>query len=248
MKKWVFLFLLIPYLLWAQSENDSVFMETAFPETKEGVTFSMPQLILPAALITAGTLLSIENSIDKEIRDNISWDKQKTHVDDFLPFVAPATVYVLNWSGVKGKHNFIDRSVILGTAAVLALGPTYLMKNTISTRRPDGKGDDSFPSFHTASAFVGAEFMWQEYKDQSFWLGMAGYGVATCTGVLRICNNKHWFSDVLVGAGFGIVGTKAAYWLYPEIRKWYKNTPLDRALLMPFGSKEGLGFSLSARF
>jgi membrane-associated phospholipid phosphatase len=53
-----------------------------------------------------------------------------------------------------------------------------------------------------------AEFMHQEYKDQSVWYSIAGYTAATATGVLRMYNVRHWFSDVVAGAGIGILGTK----------------------------------------
>jgi hypothetical protein len=35
-----------------------------------------------------------------------------TNLDDYLAFIPAAGVYVLNWAGVKGKNNFLDRSLI----------------------------------------------------------------------------------------------------------------------------------------
>jgi membrane-associated phospholipid phosphatase len=85
--------------------------------------------------------------------------------------------------------------------------------------RPDGSSNNSFPSGHTANAFMGAEFLYQEYKDVSPWYGIAGYVVATGTGLFRMYNNRHWFSDVVAGAGFGILSTKVAYWIYPWMKE-----------------------------
>ena len=45
-----------------------------------------------------------------------------------------------------------------------------------------------------------------------------GYGFATATGILRIYNRDHWFSDVVAGDGFSILSATAAYPLYPNIR------------------------------
>ena len=74
------------------------------------------------------------------------------------------------------------------------------------------------------TAFAAAEFMRQEYKDVSPLYGIAGYGAATITGILRLYNNKHWVSDVVAGAGFGILSTRLAYWIYPVIkRKLFKD-------------------------
>ncbi len=229
-------------------QTDTLSIRVTYPETKEGIKFSPKQLIVPGVLIAAGIYGTIDKNLDEKIHQQTEkWDGH-THVDDVLPFVAPASVYVLNWCGVQGKHNFIDRSAILGTSAVLSVGTTYLLKSTISTPRPDGDGDDSFPSMHTAVAFAGAEFMWQEYKDKSVWYGIAGYGLATTTGFLRVYNDRHWLSDVLAGAGIGILGTKAAYWLYPTIRKLYTGTILDHAMVLPYASSSGFGLSLSAKF
>jgi membrane-associated phospholipid phosphatase len=37
---------------------------------------------------------------------------------------------------------------------------------------------------------------------------------------LRIMNNKHYLSDVLIGAGIGILSTKISYWTHQY--KWNK--------------------------
>jgi membrane-associated phospholipid phosphatase len=91
------------------------------------------------------------------------------------------------------------------------------IKNITKVQRPEGFGKNAFPSGHTATAFAGAEFLRQEYKEVSPWYGIAGYAVATTTGILRMYNNMHWFRDVVAGAGFGILSTKLAYWLEPII-------------------------------
>ena len=59
--------------------------------------------------------------------------------------------------------------------------------------------------------------LWQEYKDYSPWIAYSGYAVAAGTGFLRMYNNRHWLSDVIAGAGFGMLSTKLAYWLYLKI-------------------------------
>ena len=37
--------------------------------------------------------------------------------------------------------------------------------------------------------------------------------MATITGVTRQLNNKHWLSDIMVGAGIGILSTEFGYFL-----------------------------------
>jgi membrane-associated phospholipid phosphatase len=59
------------------------------------------------------------------------------------------------------------------------------------------------------------ELRFKEYKDTSLWIGIAGYAVATGTGALRVLNKKHWVSDVVTGAGIGILSAEAGYLLLP---------------------------------
>jgi hypothetical protein len=78
--------------------------------------------------------------------------------------------------------------------------------------RPDGSTANSWPSGHTATSFVGATILHKEYGlTRSPWYSVAGYGVATATGVMRVLNNRHWISDVMSGAGIGILSAELGY-------------------------------------
>jgi membrane-associated phospholipid phosphatase len=54
---------------------------------------------------------------------------------------------------------------------------------------------------------------------RSLKLAYSNYVFVSATGALRIMNNAHWFSDVVVGAGIGILVTKIVYMFNPLI-KW----------------------------
>ena len=69
-----------------------------------------------------------------------------------------------------------------------------------------------YPSGHTATAFTGATLLAHEYGHRSVWIPIAGYTVATATGVMRVLNNRHHVSDVIVGAAVGILAAELAYW------------------------------------
>jgi hypothetical protein len=64
-------------------------------------------------------------------------------------------------------------------------------------------GDTSFPSGHTALAFSLATALSNEF--QGHWDDVGFYSLATLTGLSRINDNKHWFSDVLAGAAVGVL-------------------------------------------
>ncbi len=92
-------------------------------------------------------------------------------------------------------------------------------KSTTHVWRPDGSNYHSFPSGHTATAFMTATMLSKEYGHLSPWVSVGAYSVATTTGLMRMANNKHWLSDVMVGAGVGIISTEFGYWIADAIMK-----------------------------
>ena len=215
--------------------------------------FPTKALILPAAMIIYG-FNSLENPTiqfwDEEMKNEVYLERRPkpTHIDNFLQFAPAVAVYGLNIAGIKGKHNFRDRTMIYLLSNLIMNTAVYSTKHFSRYTRPDGSNDLSFPSGHTAEAFTSAEFLRQEYKDVSPWYGVAGYAVATATGYLRIYNNRHWLSDVIGGAGIGMASTKIAYWLYPTIqRAVFKDKPVN-TLIMPSLQNGSPGISLVHQF
>jgi len=217
----------------------------------------LKQLILPVTLTGIG-FIGLESDWMKyqniEMRDELQENiDHRFSIDDFSQYAPMLSVYGLNLCGVKGKHNFVDRTVILATSALIMGTVTNGLKCTTKVMRPDGSSRNSFPSGHTAMAFMGAEFLRMEYKDVSPWIGVAGYAVATGTGFFRMYNNRHWLTDVLAGAGIGILSTKAAYWIFPSIQKHlygknHKNKNKTAMMASPFISNEGKGLSFVLLF
>jgi hypothetical protein len=211
------------------------------------------ELIIPGLLIGYG-IIGIESDgikylnveIKEEVNENID---RKLTIDNITQYVPAASVYALNVLGIEGKNNFKDRTLILATSYLLVAGTTLPLKSITKVQRPDGSSFNSFPSGHTATAFAGAEFLWQEYKDVSIWYGISGYIVASGTGLFRIYNNRHWLTDVAAGAGIGILCTKTAYWLYPKMQKMFFKKETKTALLVsPFYNGNQMGIGLVGRF
>ncbi len=71
---------------------------------------------------------------------------------------------------------------------------------------------ESFPSGHTTVAFSVATVFASAYNDKP-WVGILSYGVATGVGLSRIYDDKHWSSDVLIGAALGFAVGKTVYHL-----------------------------------
>ncbi|MFZ4861122.1 phosphatase PAP2 family protein [Sphingobacterium sp. Mn56C] len=178
-------------------------------------------LIFPAVTMTYGIVAQESHYLirtDKEIRDALQRNiYRKIRIDDFAQYAGAASIFVLDAAGVKAKHSLKESLFTTVTAHLISTATVATLKRTTVVWRPDESAKNSFPSGHTATAFISAELLWQEYKDQSYWYGIAGYTVAAGTGFMRMYNNRHWLSDVAMGAGIGVLSTKIAYWLLPLV-------------------------------
>lgn len=185
-----------------------------YPRDTVRLAFSGRQLIAPSLMVALGTLSLHQPS--EEVRDwrNRHLANFHTHVDDVLSVSPIALVYLLDAAGVPAKTDFRNRSAILLKSELMCLGSVYGLKHILREQRPDGSDERSFPSSHTAQAFMGATFLTQEYKDRLPWIPYAAYTLASSVGMMRIANNRHYLSDVLIGAGIGILSQKIAYWTH----------------------------------
>ena len=184
-------------------------------QTKAGYT----KFIAPAALISYGiatrcskTLRQFDYNVHEHINKHVT---KKYSFDDVLLFVPGASVFALDWCGVKAKHNFRDRVIVMATANLMTFGLAHAVKDATNVLRPDNSTYNSFPSGHTAISFTSAHILFREYYDVSPWIGIAGYATATTTGVMRVVNKRHWVSDVVTGAGVGILCAELSYLLLP---------------------------------
>lgn len=66
---------------------------------------------------------------------------------------------------------------------------------------PNGLRNFSFPSGHTTAAFTTAAVFSREFETP--WVTVPAYALATGVGISRLALQKHWTSDVLVGAVLG---------------------------------------------
>ena len=120
------------------------------------------------------------------------------------------------------KSEYLTWTIMYFEAATLTYGVKDLLKYAIYKERPYMYFDDkpqkeidennyycSFPSGHTALAFLGATFTsytFSKYFPESKWktpVVIGSYTLATLSGTLRILSGSHFFSDVLVGAAIG---------------------------------------------
>ena len=173
---------------------------------------------LGAPLIIGGL---IEKHQDKKFRTlrNDFMPMFKRPLDNYLQFVPSVVMVGLKAAGVKSRSSWGRMLVTDAIATSLMTSTVQLSKHTTDVTRPDGSDNHSFPSGHTATAFMIATMLSKEYGYLSPWVSVGSYAMATTTGLMRIANNKHWLSDVMVGAGIGIISTEMAYWIADAIFK-----------------------------
>ncbi|MBO4635339.1 MAG: phosphatase PAP2 family protein [Bacteroidales bacterium] len=184
--------------------------------------FQWQKLVVPVTLMGAGTIAAYspcwKSGVDQPAKAwaaQIRGDKY-IGIDDYVQFV-PAAGYAVAAICGAGEHGFWEQLMTGATAYILMFGTVQAVKYATAMQRPNGRGN-TFPSGHTATAFMGAELVRLEYGP---WWGLAAYAAAVPVAFLRVYNEWHWVSDLIAGAGLGILCANAAYWLMPFERKLF---------------------------
>ena len=258
MKRFLFLavciFSLLPPLLGQENRThtvlDTLHLEEKAPERLTGQdTLAAPilseapvakpyvhpwSLAIPAVLIARGAF-SMDSHFDHKLQRYVVQNvKGKVRADDYVQYLPIASVFAFPNLGLPPAHTLKERLVIGATAYALTAIFVNATKYTVRHHRPDTSTHNSFPSGHTATVFTGVEILYQEYKHYDPWIGIGGYAVAAGVGLLRIHNNRHWASDVVAGAGIGILSAKLSYLLFPYtsriLGKRKQPLPIEKAI------------------
>lgn len=221
----------------------------------EADTLKWHQKKLPKSLFAPIALAGVGLSVHKDRGVYSSYDVQRdiqknypdfhSHLDDHLRYAPAIATYGLNFAGVRGKNNFVKSSLIYAISITVSKYTYRALKKETNIYRPDSSDQRSMPSGHTTIAFVSATFMHEEFKHKSPWYSIAAYSMATATGAYRMLNNKHYLSDVLIGASIGIATTKLTYLAYPWIEHNLCKCPRPKGtLLIPEVDNKYIGFRL----
>jgi hypothetical protein len=172
--------------------------------------------------LAVGGAVGITYIFDGDIRGKLQGIKSKgldratdagTLVGDpFLHMGIAAAVY--GGGILADSPRWKETGEMLGEAIILADATTFVLKEAIGRARPFTKGDrekftpgqfkpdyDSLPSMHTSSSFAMASVM--AATSESLAAKVLYYTAATFVGFSRIYQDKHWTSDVLLGAAIG---------------------------------------------
>ena len=212
---------------------------------------------MTAGLVVGGTGLFI--GLDEEIRDAFE-DNRSSTTDDlsniFEPFGNGAiTIPALAGFYIFGHFDENDkakRTALIATESFLITGLyTTILKGTFGRHRPstgdssttfDGFTTDhnSFPSGHTSTAFAIATVFANEYEEVPY-IKPISYGLATLTGLSRMNDEKHWASDVFLGAALGYFTSKTLLHLH-------SNKKGQHFTIYPRVDRNGGGIVLGRKF
>lgn len=103
-------------------------------------------------------------------------------IDDYMQFAPAAVMVGVKAAGLPGRSSWGRMLVSDAISAALATGVVQGLKHATHVMRPDGSDRHSFPSGHTATAFLTATLLSKEYGHVSPWFTIGGYTVATATG------------------------------------------------------------------
>jgi membrane-associated phospholipid phosphatase len=237
----VFFVFLIGHSLFAQSKDTvSLF--------HKGLN-TVPKWIAPAFCIGMGAYTWEDNGIYSsydayhDIQNNSP--NFHSHADDFLQYAPLASVFAMGLFKNQTQHRFKDRVVITLKAEVIMAITVLSLKYTTHVMRPNQENDRSFPSGHTAQAFLGAYILQKELGHKSILYTIGGYTVASTVGLMAMYNNRHWMSDVWVGAGIGLLSAKIAYWTQKKISKSDTQSSWN---IVPYYQGKQMGFFLTKSF
>lgn len=211
---------------------------TSVSATKKPSFYLRRGALIGSGLVVGGGLLMWHDYDFRQLR-NETIPTFRYHYDDYLQYSPVAIMLGLKAFGLESRSSWgrmlTADAFSVATAAIIVNSIKY----TKIRYRPDGSNKKTFPSGHTATAFLCAALLNKEYGlTVSPWIGIGGYALATITAVSRTLNNKHWVSDLLAGAGIGILSVELGYYITELIFK-------DRGLLRP--SREFLPVSIAEK-
>ena len=187
--------------------------------------------------VVAGALAFADEPIQKsavKLRTNHpGLNNASKYITNFGGIYEAYTLAALGTYGILFKNQKIKTTTLLATQAYITAGalekvlkfasgrtrpsdydlnveaePTFLGPFSKTARDANNrKAYSSFPSGHTTVAFAAATVFALEYRDKPI-VPIIAYSAASLIGVSRITENKHWSTDVLVGAALGFLAGK----------------------------------------
>ena len=187
---------------------------------KQLLKYIIPVFVIFLGQNEARAQLSMPENWDQDIYTlrHIGVPNYQFGIDDYTQYAPAALMLGLKVCGYEGRSKWVPMLVADAFSVAATTLVVRVVKSTVGRTRPNGRGD-SFPSGHTATAFMTATMLYKEYGWRNPWWSIGSYTLAAFTGVSRILNNWHWMSDVAAGAAIGIGSVHLGYYLSDLIFK-----------------------------
>lgn len=143
---------------------------------------------------------------------------------DVLQIALPLSAVAITWM----KEDIDQGGEQFALAFMSVIAESDALKTLVREKRPNGRGYDSFPSGHTARAFVSSSYLWRRY---GYAYGIPATVLAGFVGYSRIEIKAHWWKDVVTGAALGMLAN------------YFFTTPINVSV-----SKTSVAFSVSKTF
>jgi membrane-associated phospholipid phosphatase len=214
---------------------------------------------LLGTIATAGAV-GLTYVYDNKIREKVQGLKGKTldkatDAGNILgsPFLHIGLAAAVYGGGIiAGSPKYKELGEILGESVLLADATSFVLKEAIGRGRPfaaDDRGSfrpfhfkndyDSMPSMHTASSFAMASVL--SAASENIFAKFAYYAAATFVGFSRMYQDKHWASDIVLGAAVGELCGRV-------VMRYHSEHGEGRLTLAPMATRDGVSLALLGRW
>lgn len=190
----------------------------------------------------AGLLFLVDKQVYNIMNANRSpfLDEVAKAVEPFGNTYPPLIIGGLYLAGVVTKDRKMEHAALMSAKSMVFSTVFYVTtKQLIRRQRPlytdypynfkppfsGGKEYTSFPSGHSNTIFTLATALALEYKHKK-WVPPLAYSIATLTALSRLYDNRHWSSDVWMGAAIGHFVTRALYYVEEQKARKKELKPL----------------------
>jgi len=179
---------------------------------------------IPGYLLTAIILIGVSGQAHCQQAIGTGTDDD----GDLLTWLIPVTGLATSIFYEEGNDGSWQLAKAWATNELLVIG----LKSSVSKTRPNGLSDNSFPSGHTARAFMGAAFIHERY---GWKYALPVYLGSAWIGYSRVDEDKHHYEDVLASAVIGV------------LTGFYFTTPMERVKITPMAGQDyfGVRFAVS---
>lgn len=137
------------------AQNDSIHLqhgkEKFIDQLASSQAFRMTYIGVP--LVAGGLLVKSEDDHFRSLRNDYL-PQFRHHADDYLQYLPAAVMLGMKIGGVESRSSW-GRMLASDAFSALLMGSVVnTLKQTTHVTRPDGSNSHSFPSGHTATAFM----------------------------------------------------------------------------------------------